>query len=60
VTLGQYLQPTRAHLPVERFYAPEEFDAFRDQAYSLGFRHVASGPLVRSSYRAEQHLTREK
>jgi lipoic acid synthetase len=54
VTLGQYLQPTRAHLPVERFYTPEEFDAFRDHAYSLGFQYVASGPLVRSSYRAEQ------
>ena len=60
VTLGQYLQPTREHLPVERFYTPEEFDAFRDYAYSLGFRYVASGPLVRSSYHAEQHLTREK
>ena len=60
VTLGQYLQPTRDHLPVERFYTPEEFDAFRDHAYSLGFRHVASGPLVRSSYHAEQHLTGEK
>ena len=54
VTLGQYLQPTRTHLPVERFYTPEEFDAFRDHAYSLGFQYVASGPLVRSSYRAEQ------
>jgi lipoyl synthase len=60
VTLGQYLQPTREHLPVERFYAPEEFDALRDHAYSLGFQYVASGPLVRSSYRAEQHLTCEK
>ena len=57
VTLGQYLQPTREHLPVERFYTPEEFDAFRDHAYSLGFRYVASGPLVRSSYHAEQHLS---
>ncbi len=54
VTLGQYLQPSRTHLPVERFYTPEEFDAFRDHAYSLGFQYVASGPLVRSSYRAEQ------
>ena len=57
VTLGQYLQPTREHLPVERFYTPEEFDAFRDHAYSLGFRYVASGPLVRSSYHAEQHVS---
>jgi lipoyl synthase len=54
VTLGQYLQPTREHLPVERFYTPQEFDAYRDYAFSLGFRFVASGPLVRSSYHAEQ------
>jgi lipoyl synthase len=54
LTLGQYLQPTREHLPVERFYTPDEFFEYRDYAYSLGFRHVASGPLVRSSYRAEQ------
>lgn len=54
VTLGQYLQPTREHLPVERFYTPKEFDDYRDYAYSLGFRSVASGPLVRSSYHAEQ------
>lgn len=54
VTLGQYLQPTREHLPVQRFYTPEEFDAYRDHAYALGFRYVASGPLVRSSYHAEK------
>jgi lipoyl synthase len=54
VTLGQYLQPTREHLPVERFYSPQEFVEFRDYAYSLGFRYVASGPLVRSSYHAEK------
>jgi lipoic acid synthetase len=54
VTLGQYLQPTRENLPVERFYTPEEFGQYRDYAYSLGFRHVASGPLVRSSYHAER------
>jgi lipoyl synthase len=54
VTLGQYLQPTRDHLPVERFYTPQEFSEYREYAYSLGFRYVASGPLVRSSYRAEQ------
>jgi len=54
VTLGQYLQPTREHLPVERFYSPQEFEDYRDYAYSLGFRYVASGPLVRSSYHAEQ------
>lgn len=54
VTLGQYLQPTREHLPVERFYSPEEFDSFRDDARSLGFKYVASAPLVRSSYHAER------
>jgi lipoic acid synthetase len=54
VTLGQYLQPTREHLQVEKFYTPVEFGEYREYARSLGFRHVASGPLVRSSYRAEQ------
>jgi lipoic acid synthetase len=54
VTLGQYLQPTRENLPVEKFYSPEEFNEYRDYAYSLGFRSVASAPLVRSSYHAEQ------
>jgi lipoic acid synthetase len=54
LTLGQYLQPTKEHLPVERFYTPKEFAEYRDIAYFLGFRHVASGPLVRSSYHAEQ------
>jgi lipoyl synthase len=54
VTLGQYLQPTRNHLPVERFYSPAEFAELREFALSLGFRHVAAGPLVRSSYHAEQ------
>jgi len=53
LTLGQYLQPTREHLSVEKFYTPAEFSDYRDHAYSLGFRYVASGPLVRSSYRAE-------
>jgi lipoyl synthase len=54
VTLGQYLQPTKEHLPVEKFYTPREFVEYRDYAYSLGFRYVASGPLVRSSYHAEK------
>jgi lipoyl synthase len=54
VTLGQYLQPTRDHLPVERFYSPEEFEEYRRYACSIGFHYVASGPLVRSSYHAEQ------
>ncbi len=54
LTLGQYLQPSRHHLPVERFVHPQEFDALREYGESLGFRHVASGPLVRSSYHADQ------
>lgn len=60
VTLGQYLQPTREHLPVERYYTPAEFDEFRDYARSLGFMYVASGPLVRSSYRAEKAMQVEE
>lgn len=54
VTLGQYLQPTRENLAVEKFYSPEEFDGYRNYACAIGFRSVASGPLVRSSYHAEQ------
>ncbi len=54
LTLGQYLQPSRHHLPVERFVHPDEFDALREYGEALGFRHVASGPLVRSSYHADQ------
>jgi len=57
VTLGQYLQPTREHLPVDRFYSPDEFAAFRDFAKSLGFHHVEAGPLVRSSYHAEKQAS---
>lgn len=59
LTLGQYLQPTKENLPVDRYYTPQEFLEYRDYAYSLGFRYVASGPLVRSSYRAEQQPMRE-
>lgn len=54
LTLGQYLQPGKHHLPVERFVHPDEFDALREYGEALGFRHVASGPLVRSSYHADQ------
>ncbi|MDM7994343.1 MAG: lipoyl synthase [Acidobacteriota bacterium] len=56
VTIGQYLQPTREHLAVERFYTPEDFNAYRDYAFTLGFRSVASAPLVRSSYHAGQQF----
>jgi lipoic acid synthetase len=52
LTVGQYLQPTAAHPPVARYYAPEEFDAFAAAARRLGFREVVSGPLVRSSFEA--------
>jgi lipoyl synthase len=58
VTLGQYLQPTAHHLAVERFVAPADFDRYREQALALGFLECVSGPLVRSSYRAEQALKR--
>jgi lipoic acid synthetase len=54
VTLGQYLSPSRAHPAVVRYVPPEEFDELGDYARSLGFRHVTSGPLVRSSYHAKQ------
>jgi len=55
VTLGQYLQPTPSHLPVARWVPPDTFAAFRTQGLALGFLHVESGPLVRSSYHAERH-----
>ena len=58
VTLGQYLRPTVNHLPVERYVAPAEFDRYRESALSRGFLECVSGPLVRSSYRAEQALNR--
>ena len=54
LTLGQYLAPSRHHLPVERYWTPEEFDELGQAARELGFRTVASGPLVRSSYHADR------
>ncbi len=54
LTLGQYLQPSRHHLPVQRYVPPEEFDELRELALEMGFSQVASGPMVRSSYHAEQ------
>jgi len=56
LTLGQYLRPTMHHLPVQRFVTPAEFDKYRQWALAKGFRECVSGPLVRSSYRAEQAL----
>lgn len=60
VTIGQYLQPSRAHLPVQRYVHPDEFAEYRDYGYRIGFRHVASGPLVRSSYHADQQARGEE
>ena len=54
LTLGQYLQPSKNHLPVERFIPPEEFDEWRHKAIKIGFTEVASGPFVRSSYHAKE------
>jgi lipoic acid synthetase len=60
ITIGQYLQPSRNHLPVDRFVTPAEFDEFARIAKELGFTHVASGPLVRSSYHADLQAKGEK
>jgi lipoyl synthase len=55
VTLGQYLQPSKRHLSVDRFVTPDQFSRFREAGMEMGFLHVESGPLVRSSYHAERH-----
>jgi lipoyl synthase len=54
LTVGQYLRPSKDHLPIARFYEPGEFVYLRDQALRFGFRHVESGPMVRSSYHAHE------
>ncbi len=54
ITIGQYLAPTARHLPVDRFVEPRTFEFYAERAHELGFRHVASGPMVRSSYRADE------
>jgi lipoic acid synthetase len=56
VTIGQYLQPTKKHLPVNRFVHPDEFAALKEIGYELGLDYVESGPLVRSSYHSERHV----
>ncbi len=56
VTIGQYLQPTTSHLPVQEFVSPEQFERFKTIGLEMGFRYVESGPLVRSSYHAERHM----
>jgi lipoic acid synthetase len=58
ITMGQYLRPTARHLPVARWWTPAEFDAIRVDAEGLGFAHVESGPLVRSSYHARAGIDR--
>jgi lipoic acid synthetase len=56
VTIGQYLRPSRGHLPVERYVHPSEFAEIGAEARAMGFAHVESGPLVRSSYHAWSHV----
>ena len=56
LTVGQYLRPSERHLPIVRYWHPDEFAALEKAAYELGFDHVAAGPLVRSSYHADQHV----
>lgn len=57
VTIGQYLQPSKKHLPVKEFITPEQFKKYETIGLEMGFRHVESGALVRSSYKAQKHLT---
>lgn len=57
ITFGQYLKPTNRHLSIERYYTPDEFNELKKIAYEMGFKFVASGPLVRSSYKAYDYLT---
>lgn len=60
LTVGQYLRPTEQHLPVVRYWHPDEFRALERAAYDLGFEHIAAGPLVRSSYHADEHVPQER
>ena len=60
LTVGQYLRPTERHLPIVRYWHPDEFKALEDAAYALGFDHIAAGPLVRSSYHADQHVPQDR
>ena len=56
LTIGQYLSPSSRHLPIQRYYTPEEFDEIKEVGLTMGFRHVESGPLVRSSYHAGEQI----
>ena len=60
LTIGQYLSPSSQHLPIQRYYTPEEFDELREAGMEMGFRHVESGPLVRSSYHAGEQARLEQ
>jgi len=60
LTVGQYLRPTEQHLPIVRYWHPDEFAELERAAYALGFDHVAAGPLVRSSYHADQHVVQHE
>jgi lipoyl synthase len=59
LTVGQYLRPSERHLPVVRYWHPDEFKALEEAAYALGFDHIAAGPLVRSSYHADEHVPQD-
>ena len=59
LTIGQYLQPSKEHYPLQRYVHPDEFKEYEDYGYSIGFSHVASGPLVRSSYHADKQAKGE-
>jgi lipoic acid synthetase len=56
ITIGQYLQPSRNHLPIDRWVHPDQFAVYKEKGLELGFRVVESGPLVRSSYHAEEQV----
>ena len=60
LTIGQYLQPTTNHLPIDRWVTPEQFELYRQEGLSRGFKVVESGPLVRSSYHAEEQARRRQ
>ena len=60
LTIGQYLRPTEQHLPIVRYWHPDEFAQLERAAYELGFEHVAAGPLVRSSYHADEHIRQKQ
>ena len=60
LTVGQYLRPSERHLPVVRYWHPDEFQALEEAAYALGFTHVAAGPLVRSSYHADEAVKHDR